>query len=138
MRWTTFEDTENKGSDPYKLDFKTNEHRKYKTPMGGVRVYECGIIRVTGNGHNNPHWRMEIAGALDLRFVRPVDMVGFKFYDPDTGKRVSRKMIPTHPVYHDKARGRIYSVSHRGMLEFMSEHAQPSAENFTYLSLIHI
>lgn len=132
MKWVTFDEVGNSryyGRDPYQIDFDTNEHRKYKVVMDGVRVYECGIIRVEKSGIRDPGWRKEVRRIMGLSFLLSKEMTGYKFFDPNNGRKVSKSSLPVTPMYHDDLRGRVHAIGYRTInkyMEFVSEHAQPS------------
>ena len=135
MKWVTYDEVENAANyhrQPYEIDFGTAEERKYKEPFSGVRVYENGVVSVANHGDRHPGWRNTMRDRFGVEFLYPKELVGKGLLDPDTGKRVTKTALPASLVYYDRERGRIYHVNRGQRLEFVSPHAQPSCDRFTY------
>jgi hypothetical protein len=132
MHFLTFDEVEHKQSycsfGRYAIDWETAAELKYKEPIGGIRVYENGVILVHRNGYRDPDWRSKVRAMFDLNFELTKDLIGMTFTNPDTGAVVPRSAILHEILLHDTTLGRVYCVGNWALsdsIRFVSEHAQP-------------
>lgn len=128
MKWLTYDSCENSPwgyeNEPYRIDFDTFEHRKYKEPVAGVRVYENGVVSLHRAGNRDPHWRRRVKNVIGADFISLGDATGYKFYT-DAGARISKKDIKYGSYFFDFKLGRMYAVNPSNPLKFFAPHAMP-------------
>lgn len=143
MNWLTFAQAEHfnqYGSlrARYDIDWTTYADEKYKLIISGVHVYESGRIVILRNAARDPCWNSGLERALGIRFVNPKGLCGVRLFTPE-GRPVPKSYLGsvTHLLYLEKW-GRLYSVSYRCPITFISPDAQPCSQGNIVLQLRNI
>jgi len=132
MKWITFDELDDDSSwcgHHYNIDWDTNEYRKFREPLPFVRVYECGVIRVSFNGAHDPDWRDRILKEMDLQFVATDSFAGKRFYHPLSGTRIPASHIVPRWLLYVPELDSVYSMgdrADRNPIYFYAPHALPS------------